>query len=159
MPEWLLSVLLVAGAVGSAVVGGLYFGFSTSVMGALDRQPPGHAVAAMKAINEIILNPAFFIAFFGPAVISAVLLVVSFFRLADPATPFVIAGALLYLAGSFGVTMAINVPLNDRLAALSSAEEMEKGWRDYSRPWTWWNSFRTWMSALAALAFILALIA
>ena len=29
-----------------------------------------------------------------------------------------LAGALLYLIGVFGVTMAINVPLNNRLAAL-----------------------------------------
>ena len=68
-----------------------------------------------------------------------------------------LAGALLYLIGVFGVTMAVNVPLNNRLAALDCEQERQRPeWRHYLQRWTWWNHVRSAAAAVASLAMTLA---
>jgi uncharacterized membrane protein len=47
--------LTLAAALGSALVAGVLFAFSVSVMDALDRVPPGQAINAMNQINETIV--------------------------------------------------------------------------------------------------------
>lgn len=68
-----------------------------------------------------------------------------------------IAGAVLYLTGNVVVTIACNVPLNDRLAALKSSEGPEAAalWNEYLRRWTAWNHVRT-ATGLAAAATLTA---
>jgi uncharacterized membrane protein len=59
--------LTLAAALGSALVAGVLFAFSVSVMDALDRVPPGQAINVMNQINETIVRPGFMIAFVGTA--------------------------------------------------------------------------------------------
>lgn len=94
--------------------------------------------------------------FFGTALLCTVLLV---FQLARPETgALVMTGALLYLIGSIGVTMVFNVPLNNRLAAVSpSAPDLESEWPAYRVPWTRWNHVRTVACLLAAALFAYAI--
>jgi uncharacterized membrane protein len=54
-------------------------------------------------------------------------------------------GAGLYLAGTVGVTIAANVPLNDAL------ERDPTTWPAYLRAWTRWNTLRTVAAAAAAV--------
>ena len=54
-----------------------------------------------------------------------------------------VAGAVVYLVGTVGVTVAANVPLNDAL------EREAATWPRYRRTWTRWNHLRT-AAALAA---------
>lgn len=143
------SALLVLAFVGSGLNAGLFFIFSNTIMRAFDRLPAAGAVAAMNSINRVILNPLFFLVFFGTALLCLVLLV------SRLDSPLIVAGALFYLIGSIGVTMVRNVPLNGKLAKVSpSADDMEAQWRDYREPWTRWNHVRTVACLLAAAAFI-----
>jgi len=67
-------------------------------------------------------------------------------------TPYVFAGALLYVVGTFLVTMFGNVPLNERLATISADDaQSDEVWRHYLDRWTWLNSVRA-AAALAATA-------
>lgn len=148
--------LLVITSVGSGLIGGLFFTFSNTCMRAFDALPAAGAVAAMNSINRVILNPLFFLAFFGTAVLCIVLLIGLVTRPAGSGV-LVATGALLYLIGSIGVTMVCNVPLNNKLAAVSpSATDMETQWRAYRGPWTRWNHVRTLACLLAAGLFALA---
>jgi uncharacterized membrane protein len=153
-----LSALLIVGAVGSGLIGGLFFAFSTFVMRAFDRLPAAQAIGGMQSINITVLNPLFFLAFFGTAAIALALLVIAVPRLGEPVAVLIAAGAIAYLVGAIGVTIVCNVPLNDQLAALkvldSTATEQ---WRAYAEPWTWWNHVRTIASLAAAGAFAAAL--
>jgi uncharacterized membrane protein len=152
MTDHLWTAVLIIAAVGAGLNGGLFFIFSNTIMRSLDRLPAAGAVAAMNSINAVILNPVFFLAFFGTALLCLVLLVYQL------DSPLVAAGALSYLVGSLGVTMICNVPLNDKLAkVLPSANDMETQWRAYRGPWTRWNHVRTAACLLAAAAFTLAL--
>lgn len=158
MTDHVWIALLVLAAVGSGLIGGLFFIFSNTIMRALDQLPAADAVAAMKSINRVILNPGFFLAFFGTALLCVVLLIGQAARGDGRSAAMAIAGALLYLVGSIAVTMVFNVPLNNKLAALPSAGDMETQWPAYRGPWTRWNHVRTVACLLAAAAFAHALV-
>jgi uncharacterized membrane protein len=136
-----------AAAVTSAVVGGIFYAFSTFVMTGLDRAQPAEAIAAMRGINaEAQANAPFLAVFVGSAVLALGVGVVAVFRLSQPGAGYVLAGAVLALV-AFVVTVAFNVPLNDHLAALDpsgvTAADASREWRAYLGPWTGWNHVRT----------------
>ena len=72
-------------------------------------------------------------------------------------SPYLLAGAVLYLFGCILVTIVFNVPLNTALATAKPDAEGVALWRRYLSDWTKWNHVRTAASLLAAAAFILAL--
>ena len=150
MERSLLELSTLVAALGSGVIGGVFMAFSTAVMTALGRLPPLQGIAAMQAINLVIINPWFLGPFLGTAVICLVLAGASFLQWHSPAAPYWLAGGVLYFAGAMVVTMAANVPRNDALARATpeSAEGMRL-WADYLSTWTWWNHVRT-VAALAA---------
>jgi uncharacterized membrane protein len=154
-PAWFLPLSLLA-ALACALVAGLFLGFSSFVMRALGERPPAEGIAVMQAINRVILRSAF-IALFLLATLLAVAL--GLLALLDwtPASPWLLAGALLQALGSFGVTLAGNVPLNEALARAEPRNAAGAAlWADYLRRWTRWNHLRTAAGIAAAAAFGLA---
>jgi len=145
-------------AVGSGIVAGIWFTFSNFVMAALARLPAEQAAAAMRTINRTVLNAGFFLLFFGTGAASLALAVLSLVRREQPRSGLLSLGCLLYLAGSIGVTILRNVPLNDALAAArpGTAEEAAL-WSRYLADWTFWNHVRAAGTAAAAVTFGVAL--
>jgi uncharacterized membrane protein len=130
--------------VGSALVAGVMFAFSTAVMPALAHRPAAEGAAAMQQINRVILNPVFLGIYLLTAVASATLLVLGTW-------PERVAG-LLYLLGVFVVTAAVNVPLNNRLDAADVASgDGQRFWAHYLRRWTAWNHARAVAGTAAAV--------
>ena len=60
-----MTPLLFATAIGAALVAGIFYAFSTFVMQALGRLAPREGITAMQSINVVVINPLFFLAFFG----------------------------------------------------------------------------------------------
>jgi uncharacterized membrane protein len=150
------AILTLLAAICSSVVGGVFFAFSTFVMQALARQTAPAAIRAMQAINVSVINPAFLGMFVGAALLHGALLAGA--ALACGITAWAIAGALLYLLGAFGVTLAANVPRNMRLAGLDADSEAAAGyWPIYLREWSRWNHVRTTAAILAGISLTLAL--
>jgi uncharacterized membrane protein len=134
-------------AVSTAAVGGLFYAFSTFVMKGLDRTQPGEAITAMRGINaEAQANGPFLMLFVGSALLALGVGIAAALRLAQPGSGYVLAGAVLGLV-AFLVTMAFNVPLNNRLDAVDpaglSAADALRDWQAYLVPWTNWNHVRT----------------
>ena len=151
MTDRLLTLLLILASIGSGLIGGLFFIFSNTIMSAFDRLPDGGGVPAMQRINEVILNPLFFLAFFGTGVLCLALLVFYLMHLARPAAGWICVAALLYVIGSIGVTMVCNVPLNNQLATISPTDKhVTAHWQAYRGPWTRWNHVRTVACLLSA---------
>src|SRR5687767_3237874 len=125
-------------------------------MRALERLPNG--AAAMQSINVVILNPMFLGVFMGTALLSVVIAIAAFFRLEQPGTVWLLAGALLYLIGSIGVTMIFNVPMNNELASTDPATpDGPRVWKNYLTNWTLWNHVRAIASIAASACFIIGL--
>jgi uncharacterized membrane protein len=144
-------------ALGSGLIAGFFLAFSATVMWALERQPPAAGIAAMQAINVVVVNPVFLGTFFGTAVLSLVLAAAALMNWAEPGAFYLLAGSLLYLLGSILVTMLCNVPLNNRLAAVEpDSAEGKAVWAHYLRVWTAWNHVRTVAPLAALVCFFLA---
>jgi len=148
-----------AAALGAGLIGGVFFAFSAFVMKALGRLPPSGGIAAMQSINVTVLNPVFFGAFFGTALLCILLAIAAIVRWSAPGTCYLLAGGLLYLVGTILVTMVRNVPLNNRLASVKADSAAGKNlWAEYLSRWTVWNHVRTAASFAASACFIMALV-
>jgi len=146
-------------ALGSALVGGVFFAFSSFVMKALGRVPSSEGIAAMQSINVVVINPSFMGAFMGTALLSLGAIWLAVARGSHPPAIFFLGGAILYFIGTFLVTVGGNVPLNDQLAAVSATDSAAVTlWEPYLDRWTMWNHVRTVAAMLAALLFIVGLI-
>lgn len=145
-------------ALGSGLIAGTFFVFSIAIMRALGQRPAGEGMAAMQAINIVILNPMFLGVFLGTAIISAAVAVGGIVRWELPRSGYLSAGAILYVVGTFLVTIIFNVPLNNALAAADPASSAGQDlWKNYLANWTFWNHIRTVASLGALIAFIMAL--
>lgn len=152
-------VLTILAALGSGLIAGLFFAFSTSVMKALGRLPAAEGIAAMQSINVVIINPIFLGTFLGTAIACVVLVVSSFVRWQQPGAAYLLLGAAIYLIGSILVTMVFNVPMNNALAAAAPADSASADlWANYLTNWTFWNHIRTAASLAAAGSLIIALV-
>jgi uncharacterized membrane protein len=154
----LMSGLTLAAALGAGLVAGIFFAFSAFIMAALKRLPPEGGISAMQSINVTVLNPVFFFAFFGTAVAALILAIAALVGWSPPRSAYLLAGALLYLAGTIVVTMVFNVPLNDKLASTGAkSADGASVWQTYLSTWTAWNHVRTIAALGACASFILAL--
>jgi uncharacterized membrane protein len=145
-------------ALGCGLVAGVFFAFSTFVMKALGTLPSAHGIAAMQSINIVVINPWFMTAFAGTAVVSGFLAILALLRWQEPGAAYLLAGGVLYVVGSFLVTLLFNVPRNDALErAVPSSPDAERLWRDYLVTWVNWNHVRTIAALAAAASFTIAL--
>lgn len=152
-------ILAFAAAIGSGLVGGIFYAFSTFVMPALGRIAPEQGIAAMNSINVTVINPLFFLAFFGTGFVCLALVAGSFVWWGHAGGKLVLLASLIYLISCIGVTMFFNVPLNNALAAVKSVTPDGAAlWARYLRDWTFWNHVRTVGPLISAVLFTLALI-
>ena len=159
MPD-LTATLLWINAIGTGLMAGVYFAFSTFIMAALKRTPGTGGAAAMQSINSVILGSAFMPMFFGTSLVSLALAFLAVLDWQGPASGLALAAGAIYVAGMFGVTALRNVPLNNELdrADLTQPEGLAT-WQSYLTDWTRWNHVRTVASTVAALLSIAALLA
>lgn len=153
----LLHWLAIAAIVGGGLVTGLLYAFSLVTMRALLELPAEAGMSTMQSINRRILRPLFLLPFLGTAVLCLLLLIGAPWQGGAGAISLCL-GALAYLIGPLGVTMAFNVPLNERLAR-TDLREAQVLWPRYVRDWLRWNHLRSALGALslALLALGLAL--
>jgi uncharacterized membrane protein len=155
MAYLILIIALGTAAIGSALVAGTFFAFSTFVMASLSKLPAEQGIAAMQSINITILRSPFIALFMLTAILSVVIAIMAILHWRGAASAAMLAGAALYLLASFLSTIVFNVPLNDALAAADArtpaAAEL---WTHYLSDWTWWNHVRTAASLLASIAFV-----
>ena len=149
------TVLILASAFSTAMVAGIFYAFSSFVMPALARIEHSEGIHAMNAINVTVITPSFMLFFVGSALLGIVLGGWSLFSISQLDAQLVLLACLLYVVGCFGVTMVLNVPLNNQLAATSPTDG-HVFWQTYLKTWTLWNTVRTASSALAAIVFVAA---
>ena len=150
--------LMLFTVVGSALSAGIFFAFSTFVMKALAQQPSAQGIATMQSINITVINPWFMVVFLGPAAVCIVLTIFLLLQWHQSVTVYWLAGSLLYLVGTIGVTLVCNVPLSDALAiVMPDSAEGTKLWARYLNDWTFWNHVRTVAALFAAALFTISL--
>ena len=158
-------LLLVATTIATGLLAGFFYSYACSVMPGLARADDRTLVDGMQQINEAILNPVFFLTFMGaPALNLATWLVLRRLRSQRPddgVLRWVLVGLGLSVLG-FVVTMALNVPLNDELAAAGDPAriaDLAKVRDDFLGPWVVGNIVRTLAITGSFVALVGALVA
>ena len=85
-----------------AVSTGVLLAFALSVLPALSARPAAEAVAAMQAMNRVIVNPLFLALLFGGGVLACVAGVTAVVEPSDGGFA-VLAAAVAYVVGVLGV--------------------------------------------------------
>jgi uncharacterized membrane protein len=156
----ILTILLWFCAIGSGLIAGVFFAFSTFIMKAFSGMSQAQGASAMQRINSTILSSLFMPLFFGSALGSLVLSGVALFRWSEAGAKALFAGGATYFAGMFLCTVVFNVPLNNALASVDlSSTEAAAAWERYLKKWTFWNHVRTAASVVACALFICAITA
>ena len=148
MTSLIVTILLWVTALSSGVMAGVYFTFSTFIMRAFGTLEAPLAVAAMNAINIVILRSLFMPLFFGSSVISVLLVVAAVMNWGESGAGMALLAGLLYFLGMFVCTVLFNVPLNNALGALAPSTDDFQLWTHYLKTWTNWNHLRTISSVL-----------
>jgi len=154
-----LRIAVILAALGSGLMGGAFYAFSSFVMAGLRRLPEREGAAAMQSINVTAVTPAFMAGFIGTTGLCVMAGVWSIVDWRDVASVWVLVGAGLYMLGDFLLTAAYHVPRNDRLAAVDpAAADGVRYWKTYLEEWTRWNHLRAVAGLAAAASFTVALV-
>jgi len=152
LTSMIVTTLLWTAALGSGLMAGVYFAFSTFIMRAFGTIEPAQAVAAMNAINTTILRSLFMPLFFGSSFVSLLLMIAGVVRWGEAGAGWVLLAGAIYLLGMFVCTAQFNVPLNNALAALEpNSAAASQLWSQYLRTWTNWNHLRTVSSLVTCI--------
>ena len=154
----LYSFTLICAVLLSGLSAGLFYAWQVSVIPGTRRVLSMTYLETMQAINRAILNPAFFLVFFGCLILLAIS---TFQHYQSGATFYLLLGATLtYLIGTFGVTVLGNVPLNDALDVMELAELTAEQAGDFRRHYELkWNRFHLIRTIFSVLSFLLGLLA
>lgn len=151
-----LSTGVTATAVGSGVMGGVLFAFSSFVMPALHRLPARDALLAMQSIND--RAPAGLgLPLVGTALGSAALAVHAMVTRHD-GWELRLTGAALYLV-AFGITVGYHIPRNNALDTVEAGSvAAAQTWADYYEGWVRWNHARSAAAIAGSIAYIASLL-
>lgn len=145
----------------SGAIFGFFYAWICSTMWGLDTLDPRDAIRAMQAMNASVRNLVFMPAFFFTPLALGLTAAVAAMTGAKKSAVAFGAAAFVYLTGGMGLTLAVNVPMNESLGAIAVPDTAEAAaviWAEYSPRWQRFNVLRTTLSGAALMLTGLGLI-
>ena len=152
------SISLISAVLLTGLSAGFFYAWSVSVIPGTLKVADTIYLETMQSINRAILNPAFFLIFFG----SLILLVTNTIQQYHAGLTFwlMLAATLIYLVGTIGVTSLGNVPLNDALDALHLNDLSDVKLAQFRKYYELkWNKLHTIRTVFALISFLLSMTA
>jgi uncharacterized membrane protein len=150
------TITLFAAVVLTGLSAGLFYAWSVSVIPGTLKIQDSTYLETMQSINRGILNPRFFLIFFGSLICLGIASALEF-QNSKPAFYLLLASTLIYLVGTLGVTGMGNVPLNDQLEVLNLKEMNLDQLSEFREHYELkWNKFHLIRTICAVLAFALS---
>lgn len=151
------NIVLVLAGTTTALMAGLFYTWSCSVNLGLAKLSDEGYLTAMQEINRAILNPVFFAGFLGALIL---LPLSAYLHYGHVKFWLLVAAALCYIVGTFGVTIFGNVPLNNALDGFDLKSATAEAMRAHRVGFeATWNSLNTIRAVTATMAIILVIIA
>ncbi|ACZ91961.1 DUF1772 domain-containing protein [Streptosporangium roseum] len=160
MFELFRSTALVASTLTTGLIAGLFYAFSCAVMLGLGRTDDRTFVSAMQWINVKILNGWFLIPFMGALALIALAGALHLRGDGRSVLPWIVAALVLY-GMTFAITAAVNVPLNNQLAAAGEPDgitDLAAVREAFEATWNRWNLIRALTSTAAFGCLVWALV-
>ena len=154
------NIILLIATLTTGLMAGLFYAWSFSVTTGLSKLSDTNYIEAMQSLNKAILNPAFFLIFWG-SILSLMLATILHYE--QPLSSIfwlLLIATVVYLIGSIAVTFSGNIPLNNSLEIFklnsSSVEEIKLQRTAFESRWNKLNMIRTISSSLAFIVLIIA---
>jgi uncharacterized membrane protein len=146
----LRAVSLMAATVSMGLVVGVFGLYAHTIMPGLGKTDDRTFVGAFQSIDRAIINPWFIGGGFFGALVFAILAAIA--QIGRDGLPWIAAALVLYLV-AFAITIAINVPLNNRIKAAGDPDRIADlaavRARFNEARWTSWNLVRVVASTIA----------
>lgn len=153
------AVVLFGTVIFTGLSAGLFYGWSVSVIPGTQKLADGVFLETMQSINRAILNPAFFLAFFGSILFLSIASIYEF-HTSKLSFWLLLSASICYLLGTVGVTALGNVPLNNQLEVLELAKMDASDFLDFRTFYeTNWNRLHLIRTVCAVVAFVLSVAA
>jgi uncharacterized membrane protein len=154
-------VVMLSATLLSGLSAGLCFTWFNAVTTGLAHLDDLSYLRAFQQMNRTILNPTFFLVFFGPVLLGG--MGAYLLRNGNPVSFWlVLTAVLLYFFGVALVTVFGNVPLNEMVDRTDLAEigvEAAASLRKkFENPWNSYHRIRTYISALSFLLLLISLV-
>jgi uncharacterized membrane protein len=150
------SFILFGSVILTGLSAGLFYAWSVSVIPGTQKISDTTYLETMQSINRAILNPAFFLIFFG-SIVSLTTSSIYEFQSGKTVFWLLLASSLTYLIGTIGVTGLGNVPLNNQLDAMTLAESSTDQIAEFRKFYeSNWNRLHMIRTVFAVLSFILS---
>lgn len=155
--EGIFQITLIVAAFLSALVAGLLFVFAIVVMPGIKRLPDREFIRAFQVMDGVIQNnqPLFVLVWMGSVVTLLAAAVIGLGQLDGVGRLLIVAATVAYIFGVQLPTLAINVPLNNKLQALdvaAASDTEQKMARSAFEPrWNRWNAIRTTLASLSSV--------
>lgn len=154
------NLVLMMTALTTALIAGLFYAYACSVNPGLAQLGDAEYIAAMKSINIAIVNPVFLFSFMGTLLLLPLSTFLQYQQGVSTRFWFLLAATLVYVIGTFGVTVTGNVPLNETLAHFdlqsASADAIARQRADFELPWNRLHTIRTVAGIVSLVLVILA---
>lgn len=159
--ESVFQITLVLATFFTSLVAGLLFTFAIVVMPGIKCLNDREFIRAFQVMDGVIQknHPLFIIVWVGSVLTLIASAITGMWQLEGIARFTLLLVAIVYIAGVQLPTLAINVPLNNRLQTVdaSSAEAtlQTQARNEFETRWNFWNSFRAILASLVSVTLII----
>jgi len=157
----LFQITLILAAFLCSLVAGFLFAFAVVVMPGISSLGDQRFIQAFQVLDRVVQNnqPIFVLVWIGSVLALVASVAFGIWQLDGAKRLLLIFAALVYLLGVQLPTIAINIPLNNKLQTLDvdamNEAAQNAARRDFEPRWTLWSSIRTAFASLTSILLII----
>ena len=152
-------ITLFLATMSTGLMAGIFFTWTNAVTPGIGKLKDIEYLRALQSMNRVILNPAFYSVFICPVLALPLAAVLNYNSEPSLVFKLLLVASIIYLAGSFMITILGNIPLNNLLDSNDLEHFSEEEARNLRHEIeTKWNNFNLIRTITSAIAFILLLI-
>ena len=154
------TIILFLAALSTGLMAGIFFTWTNAVTPGIGRLSDIEYLNALQSMNRVILNPAFYLVFFGAVLLIPLSAALNFRSDSNTIFWLLITSAVIYWIGSFFVTVFGNIPLNNLLDKTNlnviSPEDAKNLRSSIETKWNNFNLIRTITSVISFMILIIS---
>ncbi len=152
-------ITLFLATLSTGLMAGIFFTWTNAVTPGIGKLTDTGYLNALQSMNRVILNPAFFLVFWGAVVFIPATAAFSYNSYSNTVFWLLISAAVIYWLGAFFVTFLGNIPLNNLLDKTNLDEiSLEDANNLRNSIETKWNNLNLIRTITSAISFVLLII-
>lgn len=154
-----MNTILVLATILNGLLAGVFFTWTNAITPGIGKLSDINYLRAFQAMNRSILNPLFYVVFFGSIALSPLAAIYQYFESINYIFWMIIGVIIIYGIGVIYVTFQGNIPLNNRLDKIdlsdANLQEAKQFRNSYEKRWNYLHLIRTATSTGTFIVLIL----